>query len=189
MPEKINILRSAISATGIDWSRDSSKDAKGFFMTQQPQAKYRHDYRAPDYQITDIDLTFDLDAEKTVVTAVSQAVRHGASDAPLKLKLPEKTAETLIVLIADRDRVHIRETRAAETGHHALEPLFIHVKSVEAAAGTHESADRKRLAAGTGAEIAHHLTALRRDEPRDQLAAFVLNINHAVLIERPVRDA
>lgn len=33
-------------------------------MTQQPQAKYRHDYRAPDYQITDIDLTFDTDAEK-----------------------------------------------------------------------------------------------------------------------------
>lgn len=32
-------------------------------MTQQPQAKYRHDYRAPDYQITDIELTFDLDAE------------------------------------------------------------------------------------------------------------------------------
>lgn len=54
-------------------------------MTQQPQAKYRHDYRAPDYQITDIDLTFDLDAQKTVVTAVSRAVRHGASDAPLCL--------------------------------------------------------------------------------------------------------
>lgn len=54
-------------------------------MTQQPQAKYRHDYRAPDYQITDIDLTFDLDAQKTVVTAVSQAVRNGASDAPLRL--------------------------------------------------------------------------------------------------------
>ena len=54
-------------------------------MTQQPQAKYRHDYRAPDYQITDIDLTFDLDAQKTVVTAVSQAVRHGASDVPLRL--------------------------------------------------------------------------------------------------------
>ena len=41
-------------------------------MTQQPQAKYRHDYRAPDYLISDIDLTFDLDATKTVVTAVSQ---------------------------------------------------------------------------------------------------------------------
>ena len=31
-------------------------------MTQQPQAKYRHDYRAPEYLISDIDLTFDLDA-------------------------------------------------------------------------------------------------------------------------------
>jgi aminopeptidase N len=41
-------------------------------MTQQPQAKYRHDYRAPDYLISDIDLTFDLDAEKTVVTAESK---------------------------------------------------------------------------------------------------------------------
>lgn len=28
-------------------------------MTQQPQAKYRHDYRAPEYLISDIDLTFD----------------------------------------------------------------------------------------------------------------------------------
>ncbi|MFO5536965.1 hypothetical protein ACLBPU_08065, partial [Klebsiella pneumoniae] len=24
-------------------------------MTQQPQAKYRHDYRAPEYLISDID--------------------------------------------------------------------------------------------------------------------------------------
>lgn len=36
-------------------------------MTQQPQAKYRHDYRAPEYLISDIDLTFDLDAAKTVL--------------------------------------------------------------------------------------------------------------------------
>lgn len=41
-------------------------------MTQQPQAKYRHDYRAPEYLISDIDLTFDTDATKTVVTAVSR---------------------------------------------------------------------------------------------------------------------
>ena len=54
-------------------------------MTQQPQAKYRHDYRAPDYTIGDIELTFDLDAAKTVVTAVSTLTRHGASDAPLRL--------------------------------------------------------------------------------------------------------
>ncbi len=38
---------------------------------------------APDYR-HDIDLTFDLDAEN-VVTAISQAVRHGAPDAPLRL--------------------------------------------------------------------------------------------------------
>ena len=55
-------------------------------MTQQPQAKYRHDYRAPDYLISDIDLTFDLDAAKTVVTAESKVSRHAAaSDVPLRL--------------------------------------------------------------------------------------------------------
>ena len=55
-------------------------------MTQQPQAKYRHDYRAPEYLISDIDLTFDLDAAKTVVTAESKVSRHAAaSDVPLRL--------------------------------------------------------------------------------------------------------
>lgn len=54
-------------------------------MTQQPQAKYRHDYRAPDYLISDIDLTFDLDAAKTVVTALSTVSRHSASATPLRL--------------------------------------------------------------------------------------------------------
>lgn len=66
-------------------------------MTQQPQAKYRHDYRAPDYQITDIDLTFDLNAEKTVVTAISQAVRHGAPDVPLRLDGEDLTLVSLHV--------------------------------------------------------------------------------------------
>ncbi|MGB8663160.1 MAG: aminopeptidase N [Serratia inhibens] len=54
-------------------------------MTQQPQAKYRHDYRAPDYSITDIDLDFELDAETTRVTAVSKIKRQGAADAALVL--------------------------------------------------------------------------------------------------------
>lgn len=54
-------------------------------MTQQPQAKYRHDYRAPDYLISEIDLTFDTDATKTVVTAVSQVTRHSATAVPLRL--------------------------------------------------------------------------------------------------------
>ena len=54
-------------------------------MTQQPQAKYRHDYRAPDYTTTDIDLDFSLDAETTRVTAVSKIKRQGAAGAPLVL--------------------------------------------------------------------------------------------------------
>jgi len=44
-------------------------------MSQQPTAKYRDDYRAPDFTITDINLEFDLDPNKTLVTAVSQVKR------------------------------------------------------------------------------------------------------------------
>ncbi|MGX8941241.1 aminopeptidase N [Symbiopectobacterium sp. Eva_TO] len=54
-------------------------------MNQQPQVKYRHDYRALDYTISDIALDFVLDAQKTHVTAVSQVVRQGEAGAPLKL--------------------------------------------------------------------------------------------------------
>ncbi len=41
----------------------------------QPAAKYRSDYRSPDYTITDIDLTFDLNDTKTTVVAISHVVR------------------------------------------------------------------------------------------------------------------
>lgn len=66
------------------------------FMTQQPQAKYRHDYRAPDYQITDIDLTFDLDAENRGHRS-EPAVRHGASDVPLRLNGEDLTLVSIHV--------------------------------------------------------------------------------------------
>ena len=67
-------------------------------MTQQPQAKYRHDYRAPEYLISDIDLTFDLDAAKTVVTAESKVSRHAAaSDVPLRLDGEDLTLISLQV--------------------------------------------------------------------------------------------
>lgn len=67
-------------------------------MTQQPQAKYRHDYRAPDYLISDIDLTFDTDAAKTVVTAESKVSRHAAaSDVPLRLDGEDLTLISLQV--------------------------------------------------------------------------------------------
>lgn len=65
-------------------------------MTQQPQAKYRHDYREPEYLISDIDLTFDLDAAKTVVTAESKVSRHAAtSDVPLRLDGEDLTLVSL----------------------------------------------------------------------------------------------
>ncbi|MGL4268902.1 MAG: aminopeptidase N [Plesiomonas sp.] len=62
-------------------------------MTQQlqsgaqtePQAKYRQDYRAPDYTITDVALDFDLSADDTVVTAVSHVVRQGEHTQPFVL--------------------------------------------------------------------------------------------------------
>ncbi|WP_029592409.1 aminopeptidase N [Franconibacter pulveris] len=64
-------------------------------MTQQPQAKYRHDYRAPDYFISDIDLTFELDAAQTVVTAVSQISRNAADAPPLRLDGEDLTLVSL----------------------------------------------------------------------------------------------
>ncbi len=54
-------------------------------MTQQPQAKYRRDYTAPEFTITDIDLAFNLDAAKTTVTAVSRVHRQGSHSAALRL--------------------------------------------------------------------------------------------------------
>ncbi|MSE19228.1 aminopeptidase N, partial [Pantoea agglomerans] len=66
--------------------------------TQQPQIKYRHDYRAPEYTITDIDLTFELDASTTRVTAISQVKRLDDSQAELRL---DGEALTLIALEVD----------------------------------------------------------------------------------------
>ncbi|MDC9621657.1 aminopeptidase N [Xenorhabdus sp. XENO-7] len=54
-------------------------------MTQQRLVKHRLDYQAPDYTITDIDLDFDLHADKTTVTAISQVKRLNHNTTPLIL--------------------------------------------------------------------------------------------------------
>lgn len=54
-------------------------------MTQLRQAKYRQDYQSPDYTITAIDLDFNLDPVKTVVTATSQVKRLNAQSSTLEL--------------------------------------------------------------------------------------------------------
>ncbi|QXO18765.1 aminopeptidase N [Vibrio ostreae] len=46
-------------------------------MAQNPQAKYRTDYKEPSHTITDIALTFDLHDTATTVSAVSQVKQMG----------------------------------------------------------------------------------------------------------------
>ncbi|HEB0978443.1 TPA: aminopeptidase N, partial [Yersinia enterocolitica] len=66
-------------------------------MTQQPQVKYRHDYKSPDYTITDINLDFALDAQKTTVTAISQIKRQTADVTPLVLDGEDLTLVSISV--------------------------------------------------------------------------------------------
>ncbi|ASV33932.1 aminopeptidase N [Candidatus Hamiltonella defensa] len=54
-------------------------------MTNQPQIKYRQDYRPPSHLISDIHLDFNLNEKKTRVTATSQIQRQTSEDTPLIL--------------------------------------------------------------------------------------------------------
>ncbi len=78
-------------------------------MTQQPQAKYRRDYRAPDYQITDISLDFSLDAENTTVTAVSRVLLQGEPGAALVLDGEDLQLQQLLVNGAEWPHYHLHE--------------------------------------------------------------------------------
>ncbi|KAA6208127.1 aminopeptidase N [Avibacterium paragallinarum] len=51
----------------------------------QTKAKYRKDYRTPDFTVTDIFLDFQLDPEKTIVTAKSQYQRLNPESTTLRL--------------------------------------------------------------------------------------------------------
>ncbi|HSM94621.1 MAG TPA: M1 family aminopeptidase, partial [Rhizomicrobium sp.] len=53
--------------------------------TEEPHAIHLRDYRPNDYRIEEIALTFDLDMEKTRVTAISEVRRQGSAGAPLVL--------------------------------------------------------------------------------------------------------
>ncbi|KQN47915.1 aminopeptidase [Serratia sp. Leaf50] len=77
--------------------------------SEHPQVKYRHDYRAPDYTITDIDLDFDLDAQTTVVTAVSQVKRLGAEGSELVLNGEDLTLISLKINGQDWPNYQLRE--------------------------------------------------------------------------------
>ncbi|MBD2811637.1 aminopeptidase N [Xenorhabdus sp. Vera] len=76
-------------------------------MTQQRLVKRRLDYKAPDYTITDIDLDFDLDANKTTVTAISQIKRLANDITPLILDGENLTLKS--IHIDDKSWAHYQE--------------------------------------------------------------------------------
>ncbi|ENL4770228.1 aminopeptidase N [Vibrio parahaemolyticus] len=72
-------------------------------MSQAPQAKYRKDYQAPSHTITEIDLTFDLYDNDTIVTALSKVVQKGESTA---LELDGEGLELRSVKVNGEDWAH-----------------------------------------------------------------------------------
>ncbi|PHM48414.1 aminopeptidase N [Xenorhabdus miraniensis] len=76
-------------------------------MTQQRLVKHRLDYRKPDYTITDIDLDFELNTDKTTVTAISQVKRLANDIAPLILDGENLTLKS--IYIDDKAWEHYQE--------------------------------------------------------------------------------
>ncbi len=72
-------------------------------MSQAPQAKYRKDYQAPSHTITEIDLTFDLYDNDTIVTALSTVVQKGESTT---LELDGEGLELRSVKVDGEDWAH-----------------------------------------------------------------------------------
>ncbi|EKA7416406.1 aminopeptidase N [Vibrio parahaemolyticus] len=72
-------------------------------MSQAPQAKYRKDYQAPSHTITDIELTFDLYDNDTIVTALSKVVQKGESTT---LELDGEGLELRSVKVNGEDWAH-----------------------------------------------------------------------------------
>ncbi|MEQ2027561.1 aminopeptidase N [Xenorhabdus szentirmaii] len=76
-------------------------------MTQQRLVKHRLDYKTPDYTITDIALDFELEANKTTVTAISQVKRLANKITALVLDGENLTLKNLYV--DDKSWEHYQE--------------------------------------------------------------------------------
>lgn len=145
-------------------------------MTQQPQVKYRKDYTAPEFTITDIDLTFHLDEKTTKVVAVSQVKRCDASAKDLLLQ-----GEGL-VLVSVKLNGDLWQDHAIESGnlilrnvpeHFTLEiENEIHPDQNSALEGLYKSGEA--LCTQCEAEGFHHITWYL-DRP-DVLARFSTTI-------------
>lgn len=100
------------------------------------------------------------------------------------VKLALQAADAFVSLAADRDRMHVGETRSAHAGRKARKALFVDVKGIEAARRAHQGADGERLAARTRAKVADHFTAARGEQAGDELGTLVLNVHLAFLVDR-----
>ncbi|CDL82655.1 aminopeptidase N [Xenorhabdus szentirmaii] len=76
-------------------------------MIQQRLVKHRLDYKTPDYTITDIALDFELEANKTTVTAISQVKRLANEITALVLDGENLTLKNLYV--DDKSWEHYQE--------------------------------------------------------------------------------
>ena len=124
------------------------------------------------------------------VRIAAQGARAGAGSVHKNaVKLAAQTLDAVVLLVADRNRVNVGKPGAAHAGREALQTLFVDVKGVKAPRGLHEGPEGKRLAACARAEVADHFTALDAHKARDELAAFVLNVDAAFLIDGPADQA
>ena len=83
--------------------------------------------------------------------------------------------------MGDRHRVHVGQAAAFEARLERVQPVRRDVEGVQPAGRAHGGADGQRLAAGTGAEIGHHLAAPGIEQQRQQLRAFVLHLDAPLL--------
>src|ERR1700674_3527761 len=82
-----------------------------------------------------------------------------------------------IVLAGDALRKHVGQPGALQARGEVGETLVGDVERVEPARGIHRRAHLERLAAGAGAEVDHHLAALRLHQHAEDLAALVLHFH------------
>ncbi len=100
------------------------------------------------------------------------------------VELAGEALDADVVLVGDRHRVHVGESRPCHAGLQPRQPPVGNIEGIEPAGRAHQGAEQQRLAAGAGAEIRRHLAAPGRQQVAEQLAALVLHLDAAVDIQR-----
>jgi hypothetical protein len=85
-----------------------------------------------------------------------------------------------VPFVGDEQALDVGQPGAGQARLQFGQALFRHVEGIEAAGAVHQGAQQQGLAAGAGAEVAHHLAPARRQQEAQQLAALVLDFEAAV---------